>query len=427
MNHPSRLQPGIYYRPGQRPRPCYRLLLLDVAADAGASDVVAALAELAPLIQGLRDGQVPELLGQDEDGVAATKEQFADLALLIGYGRRLFDPDSHKPELVAKERPAFLAYLDHPGEAFPKLPWAAEATTNQGQADICLQFTADNEAAVNRAAIEVWKLVAEDGYPLQAQATFSGFGRSDGRGWLEFHDGVSNLASAQREAALTTAGEPAWMAGGTYMVFLRLAVDLRLWRRLTRSQQELLIGRDKLSGLPLSSTERDADGTIKPIPVPAPDQDSSYVERAAYHDPPQTTDPILEVSHTHRANQNRASAAAPGGLRIFRQGYDFLEQVAADGPRLGLNFVSFQADLATLQHILHLPGWLGDVNFAGSTEPRPGEPEQVALLSLIAGGFYAVPPVAEPFPGATLFDDVSSAAGRRVGARVRGLRLWPRQ
>jgi deferrochelatase/peroxidase EfeB len=326
------------------------------------------------------------------------------LALLIGFGRRLFDPERHGSLALHGERPAGLVYLEHPRPAFPQLPWATSVGENLGQSDLCLQLTGGNDAAVNRACVELWKLLVDSDHPLQARSMFTGFGRSDGRGWLEFHDGVSNLVSSQRQLALTARPDPGWMGGGTYMAFLRIAVNLSAWRQLTRTEQELIVGRDKLSGAPLTGVKRDEAGRVTPIAAPVADEMSSDVERAAFHDPPQTTELVLEASHIHRANQNRASAAAPGALRIFRQGYDFLDDIGAGGPGAGLNFVSFQSDLLTLQSILHLPGWLADVNFGGSADPGPGEPEQRPLLSLLAGGFYAVPPVSEPCPGAELFD-----------------------
>jgi deferrochelatase/peroxidase EfeB len=187
------------------------------------------------------------------------------------------------------------------------------------------------------------------------------------------------------------------------MAFLRCRVDLPAWRALDRDDQELIIGRDKLSGAALVATERDAVGRARPVPAPALTADASDSEIADYTDPPQATDPLIEASHIHRANQNRASPYAPAGWRIFRQGYDFLESLGPDGPVLGLNFVSFQADLGALHHILHLPGWLADVNFGGPTDAGPGDPPSPTLISLLAAGLYAVPPRGDPFPGAALF------------------------
>jgi deferrochelatase/peroxidase EfeB len=402
----DRLPGGIYFRRNQKPAPSYRLLLLNVRPGTGAAELLGSVSQVWQMLCKLPEGGSPELLEQEPEGRERSRALFADLEALLAIGRRLFDDELHDPPLAELERPAYLSYLPRQPEAFPALPWTVDPDQdNLGEADLAIQLTGSSEAAVNCAAVEIWKLLVDQQLPLEAAATFDGFGRSDGRGWLEFHDGVGNLAGSQRLQALECQGDPSWMAGGTFMAFLRFAVDLTSWRTLPRTQQELLIGRDKLSGSPLVLVGHDQGGRLTPVAAPAPGAHPTKVEQAEYRDPPQTTDPVLEASHLHRANQNRGSASAPAGARIFRQGYEFLSAIGPDGPRLGLNFVSFQADLASLQHILQLPGWLGDVNFGGPTEPGPGEPDPLQLITLEAGGFYAVPPQAEPFPGAELFAD----------------------
>lgn len=398
----DQLQDGIYFRKDERPPPCYRLVLLNATVGATAAAVHHALAATIEMLSRLPDGQVRELLGQGDRDAEKTRELFKEFEALIGFGRRLFDDHVHEPALTASSLPEFLAYLSC-DQVSPELRWAEGAEEeNRGEADVVLQLTGHNEAAVNRAAVELWKLIVDEGLPLEVVASFTGFQRGDGRGWLEFHDGVSNIQSSQRLIALEAPPDPPWMTGGTYMAFLRFSVDLATWRSLTRAEQELIVGRNKLSGSPLLATKRDETGGIVPVSAQPRTEDSSDAEVEDYSDPPQTTDPIIEASHLHRANQNRASPFAPAGLRIFRQGYDFLEGFGPEGPSLGLNFVSFQADLATLQHVLHLPGWLGDVNFGGPSKPGAGDPPSPALIELLAGGLYAVPPMAEPFPGAEL-------------------------
>lgn len=384
----DRIQEGVCFRSGERPAPHWRLLLLRVLPGAAPADVRTAIGELLRLLAALRAGKVRELRGQPAAGVEAARETFAGLAVLLGYGRSFFDPARHDPPLTAKARPHFLAYLS----GFPSIASAGRATPS-AEADVALQLTGNSAAAVNRAAVEVWKLIEDRGLPLEAAVSYDGFGRPDGRGWLEFHDGIGNMPSSQRLRAIAARPDPRWMGGGTYMAFLRLRVELRAWRALDRGEQELVVGRDKLTGDPLVAVRRDARGRVRPV-AGAGDR----------FDPAETGDPLLEASHVHRANQNRGSSDAPAALRIFRQGYDFFEALGPDGPELGLNFVSFQADLQTLQHIMHLPGWLGDVNFGGPAEPEPGDPLSPPLLSLLAGGLYAVPPRARPFPGAALFD-----------------------
>ena len=389
----DRIQEGIAFRSGAQPAPCWRLLLLDVAAGARPPEARAALGAVVRMLGGLRAGRVRDLHGEPADGTEATRDTFRSLAALVGYGRSFFDPARHDPPLTGSPRPDFLAYLPPRGDAFPALPWADRGAA-RAEADVALQLTGATAAAVNRAAVEVWKLIADAGLPLEAVASFDGFGRPDGRGWLEFHDGVANLESSQRLAAIAAPADPPWIGGGTYMAYLRLRVDLSVWRALERSDQELVVGRDKLTGSPLVAVRRDAAGRAHPVAGPPLPRRPTGAQRADHADPPQTGDPLLESSHVHRANQNRASPEAPAALRIFRQGYDFLEAIGPDGPELGLNFVSFQSDLQTLQHVLHLPGWLGDSNFGGEAPP---------FISLLAGGLYAVPPRARPFPGAVLF------------------------
>jgi deferrochelatase/peroxidase EfeB len=263
--------------------------------------------------------------------------------------------------------------------------------------DFALQLTGLSEATVNCAAVEAWKLIADQRYPLVIVDSFTGHGRLDKRGWLGFHDGVSNMESHQRVAALTASSDPEWMEGGTYMAYLRILIDLAAWESLSRDEQELLVGRDKLTGAALIGVKH-VDGRVRPVAGQAPGVDASAAEAADWRDPPQTVDPILETSHIARANQSRASPTAPGAFRIFRQGYDFLDSLSSEGAHVGLNFVSFQRDLRVLQQLLHLPRWLGDANFGGS-----GAEAARPLLSVVAGGFYAVPPRAKPFPGVSLF------------------------
>ena len=397
------LQSGIYHAVSERPAPCFRLLTLDVMSGAEPAALHAALREIHEMLRGLSSGDVRDLDGQPAKGRAASAEQFEELRVLVGYGRRLFDADHHTPRLTSAARPDYLSYLPRDGP-FPSLRWRQDADT-AGEGDIAFQLTAPRQAAVNCAAVEIVKLVADHALPLRAKACFDGFGRHDGRGWLDFHDGVSNLEAGQRVAALEASADPAWMAGGTYMAFLRLRLDLGLWRGLTRAQQELVVGRDKLTGGGLVGVRRDAAGRPSPVAAPPPGEAATDRERADFTEPPQTADPVLESSHIHRASQNRASPFAPAGMRMFRQGYDFLEAVGPDGPRLGLNFVSFQRDLAIVMHVMHLQGWLGDVNFGGSA----GDASNLTLLSVAAGGLYAVPAAAEPYPGAELFTAAAAA------------------
>src|SRR6185436_15347890 len=88
-----------------------------------------------------------------------------------------------------------------------------------GEADLLLQLTGATQHAVARAAVEVAKLIAERALPLRAAGGYDGFLRDDGRSWIGFHDGVSNVEPSQRLAAVTCQGEPEWLRGGTTLAF----------------------------------------------------------------------------------------------------------------------------------------------------------------------------------------------------------------
>jgi deferrochelatase/peroxidase EfeB len=401
----GRLQPGIYIERGVPPPAALRLLFLDVEPGASAADAAAAIGGTMAMLADLQGGRMRELATENAGDSLATVPA-GSFDVLIGYGASLFARGSGKTVLTSAERPAHLVALRRDGPAFPSLPWDPTAIRDgapSGEADILLQFTGRSEHAVARAAVEVLKLIAEQDLPLSATGSYGGFQRDDGRSWIGFHDGVTNIEPSQRLAAVQCPGDPGWNRGGTFLAFLRIEIDLGIWRRLSRVEQELVVGRDKLSGCPLGSIDRIGDGLLpRPIAAKPPTTDSGWRERDAYFNPPETTDPLLEVSHVHRANQARAAGETPSGERIFRQGYEYLDDIGPDGPRLGLNFISFQRDLECLRQILGLSGWLGDVNFGGRTEPGPGEPEAPPLLALRAGGFYAVPPRGKAFPGADL-------------------------
>jgi deferrochelatase/peroxidase EfeB len=411
------LQEGIYIERGKPPPAAWRTLFLDIADGTAPAAAREAIAAVMRMLAELKAGRARDLAAErpEEDAGVVPADSFT---VLIGYGASLFDPGRHDPPLTAAARPRHLVSLRQAGEAFPNLPWregAAQSGNHDGEADLLLQFTAASEQAAARAAVEVAKLIEDDGLPLRTAGSHSGFQRDDGRSWIGFHDGVTNIEPSQRLAAITCPGDPGWNQGGTYLAFLRLQVDLRLWRGIGRAEQEAIVGRDKLSGWPLGAIERTEDG-LRPRPIGSGplSEASDWRERDAYFNPPETTDPLVEASHIHRANQARAAGGTPAGERIFRQGYEYLEGIGPDGPRLGLNFVSFQSDLQHLKQVLGLSGWLGDVNFGGPSNPGAGDPKPPALLSLVAGGFYAVPPRHDPFPGAAL---LSTAEGPRTSRR----------
>ncbi|MFF5447164.1 Dyp-type peroxidase [Streptomyces sp. NPDC012888] len=405
------LQNGIYHGPGSSPPGHFALVFLraDPAADAAAVD--GQLREATAMLRALIAGTVADLPGHPVPS--------GNLAFLLGFGPKAFDIPDAKLPCPAALAPRFRFRSPRPTGGGPLLvgaglSYAADVTRNDATEEFCLQFTADTSLAVSRAVVELWKLLrrgrdtATRTAPLEIAGIHTGFQRDDRRSWIGFHDGVSNLHSADRERVIGVgegeAGLDSWTIGGTYLVFLRLALDLEQWEVLSRPQQELLVGRDKLTGAPLAG--RDAEG--RPLPATGcPVTGTTEVTEPgneAFREHGVATDPVVLASHVHRANLvHTTDPGQSGSLRVFRQGYEFFEPVAAaPGFRVGLNFVSFQDSPDRLLRVLTQAGWLGGVNFGG----RPG-PDGPAgrLLSVRAAGTYLVPPVQDgaPYPGAEVF------------------------
>jgi len=86
----------------------------------------------------------------------------------------------------------------------------------------------ETQLAVNRAVVETWKALQEMIDPATGAGPtltgfYGGFQRDDGR-WIDFHDGLSNMKSSEREGAITIKPSPIleqWTEGGTYLAFLR--------------------------------------------------------------------------------------------------------------------------------------------------------------------------------------------------------------
>lgn len=401
------LQQGIFYAPGERPGKFFAVIFLRAAPHCDAHRAAERLADLWGLYAGLKEGRIPDL-----DPVTVPFEE-DNLQVLLGLGPGAFElpgAGRRKPDGLEGDR-LFAAPRQGGGGAVlagSGLAYAPDASTGLLTEEFCIQVTGDTKLAVDRTIVETWKRLSdlvdpETGAPdLDATAFYLGAQRSDRRSWIDFHDGISNMRSEEREDAIAIdarAGEE-WCGGGTYLAFLRIAVDLSAWRRLGRHEQELLVGRDKLSGCPIvSTTTADAPVTDPSCPV-AGTQIWETPNDPLYAEPPPASDPVVAQSHVQRANHH-GDASGPGSRRIFRQGYEFLEwKEGAPGFRAGLNFVSFQDTPERLMGLLTGEGWLGRVNFGGDPDEQPAGME--SLLSVYAAGLFLVPPrhTGERFPGA---------------------------
>jgi deferrochelatase/peroxidase EfeB len=398
------LQEGIYYAPGQRPGRFFAILFLRASPESDAQEVGKCFGELWAMYQELKEGRIRDL-----EGVILPHDH-DELSVLAGIGRNAFKLDGTalaRPEGLGDQH-LFRSPLPDGGGPLligSGLSYAPDARANLATEEFCVQAIADTKLAVDRVIVETWKLLSDRVDPatgaaaLQLTTFFLGAQRSDHRSWIDFHDGLSNMRSEDREQAIAIdpGTDVDWTVGGTYLAFLRLAVDLPLWRTLDRTAQELVVGRDKLTGCPLTELEGEKPLSDPGCPV-AGTQIWEDANDEPFSEPPSTDDARIRKSHVQRVNHHQQPASDAGTRRIFRQGYEFLEwKDSTPGFRAGLNFVSFQDTPERLLRMLTAEGWLGQVNFGGEPDEEPKN-----LLNAYAAAIYLVPPLreGEHFPGA---------------------------
>lgn len=409
MRYP-RLQEGIYYDHGETPGDIFGIVFLRATPEATAATVGAALLDLWQHMQACKAGQLPDLPGTTFD--------YGPITMLLGLGMKCFRlPGALRTDIplaqMAGQTRSPNAMGGGPVFLGAGLHYAPDIQKNEATEEIALQFIGQSALAVNLMLVELWKFLSRlpQPAPLQLAAFYKGFSRPDRRSWLGFHDGISNLRSgAERQGVVQIKDENAaapadhWTRGGSYLAFMRIVVDIEAWERLSHTDQEILVGRTKLSGCPISHI------TTGPVPQPVANcpatgtSDILAPENAAFRSPPRSTDTTILASHVQRANQSSQVPNDENSLRIYRQGYEFFEAAATSpGFHAGLNFVSFQDTPLRLKRILTQQGWLGQVNFGGLLSAQP--PGMTSLLTVRAAGIYLVPPVTagEVFPGSSVF------------------------
>lgn len=408
------LQEGIYVDVGARPGSAWGALFLRVRPGVGAEQVNSILIGLSEIYAGLRQGRISDLPG--------VLLPTMDLTILYAYGPKAFALPGARRSLPLGLASKFqfappVAAGGGPLLAGSGLAYAQGLARNPATEDVLVQAIANSPLAVARVFVETQKYLddhpdPETGQPLvELAAGYTGFNREDGRSWIDFHDGVSNLRSgAQRQGVVSIkkAGTPVadrWTVDGAYLAFIRLSVDLGRWRALPLNAQQLAVGRMKVSGCAIESVNAAGD----PVAVGGcPFTGTGSIldpGNEAFREPPTVGDATVLDSHVQRANHHLGPTERDVSQRIFRQGYEFLDP---PGPgralQQGLNFVSFQDTLKRLFSILTLQGWLGGVNFGGASDSL-NQP----LLQVLAAGVFLCPPTSEGenYPGQSIFTAIA--------------------
>jgi deferrochelatase/peroxidase EfeB len=246
----------------------------------------------------------------------------ARLTLTVGFGPSLFEQGGVDRFGLAAQRPGALAELP----AFP----GDELDPARSGGDLCVQACGDDPQVLFHA---VRNLTRMGRGVVRLRWSQEGFGRTSAttrdqstpRNLLGFKDGTDNLRADTDEFTanvwVARDDQPAWMAGGSYLVARRIRNLIEVWDRSSLSEQERVIGRVRSSGAPLGQAQE-----LDPVDLTATDAAGQPV--------------IDRQAHVALANQDAL------GIHILRRGYNFTDGL---DPRVGqldagLFFICFQRD-----------------------------------------------------------------------------------
>lgn len=300
-----------------------------------------------------------------DNRIAGTTPEPDDLTVTVALGASIFD---HRFGLAA-HAPRQLA-------AMPMFP-NDRSDPGRTHGDLLIQICSQREIVAHHSLRRL--MLATRGWLTLRwmQAGFQelntlGPGRTSTRNLLGFKDGTANLDTHDSPTVhryiwvSADDDEPEWTVGGTYMVSRIIRNRVEFWDRTPLVTQELIIGRKKESGAPLSSDDEAA--------TPEFDDAGEVTPLSA---------------HIRLANPR-----TPGSERnlILRRGFNYANGFSADGQLdQGLLFVCFQRSLSD--------GFLAvQARLDGEALEEYIRPE--------GGGFFFVPPgrrvAGEPFAAGLL-------------------------
>ncbi|HEY3867323.1 MAG TPA: Dyp-type peroxidase [Actinocrinis sp.] len=198
------------------------------------------------------------------------------LTLTVGFGRSLFVDSAGKDRFgLPGKLPGALAALPHfSGD---------QLTAADSDGDLLLHACADDPQVAFHAVRSIARIAPDVAALRWTQIGFTPDNTGGTpRNLMGFKDGTVN-SNAHPPADLDTtlwAGSegPAWMRGGSYLVYRRIRITLEHWDRLAVNLQEQVVGRSKVDGAPLGAGDEFAA-----LDLDAKGADGQYVIPATAH------------------------------------------------------------------------------------------------------------------------------------------------
>lgn len=248
----------------------------------------------------------------------------AGLTITFGLGATFFEKDGVDRYGIAERKPAPLL------DAIPRMS-AEKLDPGRVGGDLIVQACGEDPMVTMHAIHNLSRLAFGK---ATVRYTQLGYGRTSStsteqataRNLFGFKDGTNNIKGDEADQdsvnenlwihAEDDGGQ--WFEGGAYMCCRRIDMMMEVWDELILSEQEKIIGRDKVEGAPLSGKKE----------FDAPDFEARGSDGA------QLINPDSHMALMHPDNN--------GGARMLRRGYNYMEGNDRLG-RLkgGLFFIAF--------------------------------------------------------------------------------------
>jgi deferrochelatase/peroxidase EfeB len=407
-------QEGIYFEKGSTPGKSFGIIFLRAVPGSSALEVGNSLSKLWKELLEWRLHYFDSLSNKN----MSVKGQ--NFSVLLAFGSKLFDlPDIRRPKPRGlSPHTTFLPPRKIGGGQLLKdsgMFYDDDILTNEiGEDEVAIQFISDDDVQISTAIVESYRIVAEES--LSPTKFYTGFRRSNQRNWLGFHDGLSNIPRKYRKEVIFIDDaniQNKWTNGGTYMSFIRFIIKIQDWWRTDILDQEIIIGREKISGCTIKGIDRNGN-IVRDRSCPT--MGTKYVTEEGnekYRSSTSVDSNYSKLNLSHVSTMHTSTSNNKMDIAIFRQGYEFLEpDRKAPGFRVGLNFVSFQNDPYNVFRLL--TKWkknTSETQTANGTVPLLNN-----FVSVISGLNLFVPPMRsnEQFPGSSIFyEPTQSSVYRR--------------